>query len=619
MTAQRREQLACFTALALLWALFVVIAAWAIPTHDDWYQRGWLRDGGGLSFDLLARELRYNYFHANPRIGDVFLLAVNGSTVIHAVITPLAQLTLLGTAFIAAFGRLPRATYRDLTLLLVLQVVIWLASPLPGVVYFYRPYTTNYLFAFATTLSVFVPYRLAVAAPGDAPRRPWLVPVLLVLGVVAGLSNEHTGPTAIAAIVVVIAWAWRQPRLRAARSWMIAGALGLIVGYLMLLYAPGQAERYAGRSARFSALGLIASRGVAGNYDVLANFVGEVQWAVDLVIAAVLWFVIDGRRRGDAAGLPRTTAVAVAGLIAAAGSIVVTLFASPVTTERLLFAPAVLLACGLAAVVEHAITARRVRIAVTCACAVLGAYHAVRFVQVYAAARRDGLARLARLAAAAPGTTVVVPPYTTPRSRWFRGDDFWRAEVREYVAHELYGLADIEIAPRPNWMEASYPGTYTGVRTYEAPQPPETARASAFGSTALMRLRQHLALDGWLAQGGHRLASYRIDGVATGFDDPKHRPFHVLEWTPDAITFVNGERYEDEDRQPGFRLWPPALPAGTIDAYVIACGATTPVPLLPELVPPHDLLLPLRFTCRGPYVGAVCTASDCWLAGRYWR
>src|SRR6185295_6870112 len=64
------------------------------------------------------------------------------------------------------------------------------------------------------------------------------------------------------------------------RGWMIAGAVGLCIGYAMVLLAPGQAERYAGRAARYSALGLVTSRGVTGAYDIVVGFLGEVQWAV---------------------------------------------------------------------------------------------------------------------------------------------------------------------------------------------------------------------------------------------------------------------------------------------------------------------------------------------------
>lgn len=612
VTDRRRQQLAWVAALAVLAGLFVAIAALSTPIHDDWYQVGWLRRGGGLSFGLLWRELAYNYHHANPRIGDIFLLAVNGPRAVHLILTPLAQLTLLWAAFVAAFGHRPTATYRDLRRALALQVVIWLVSPLPGVVYFYRPYATNYLFAFATTLAWFAPYRLALARPpGDDRRALWLVPVMLAAGWLAGMSNEHTGMTAIAAGVLAIAWAARRRRLRV---WMIAGVVGLVVGYAMLLGSPGQAERYAGRAARFSVLGLVEARGVSGSFEVITGFLVEAQWAIDLTLIAVL---VAARRR--IAALPRPALWAVVGAVAGAGAIVGTLLASPVTTERLLFAPAVLLAGGLTVVLDHLCGEPRMRKIITAACALVFAYHAVRFVEVHVAAHREARHRLALLAAGKPGEVVRVPVYATPHSRWFRGDDFRVVELREYVAHELYGLAGIEYDHAPVWAQPTPPGTFTATRTYDPPlaTPPEPA--SAFPTSALMLLRLHLGLDGWLDVDGHRLTRYQIDATDTGFVDPRHRPLHVVEWTPTATRFVDAGRPDDERDEPGIEVWPPSMPAAWTDAYVVGCGETVAVTPVTLPAPPHDLLLPIPLACRQPYTGVVCDAAACWIAGRYAR
>ncbi|HET9620118.1 MAG TPA: DUF6056 family protein [Kofleriaceae bacterium] len=625
MTDRRRQQLAFGAAVVGLWAVLAVIAGLSTPIHDDWYQVGWLKRGGGLSLELMWRELRYNYLHANPRIGDVFLLAVNGPLAVHVIVTPLVQLALLWLTFIAAFGALPAARDRDLRRLLVLQVAIWLTSPVPGVVYFYRPYATNYLFAFATSLAWFAPYRLALArATPDDRRRLWLVPVMLALGWAAGMSNEHTGMTAIAAAAIALGWAWRQRRLRA---WMIAGALGLVVGYAMLLFSPGQAERYAGRAARFSVLGLIESRGPAGLFQVITGFLVEAQWAIDLTLIAVLAAVALHRRRGQAmAGLPRAALLAVVGALAGAGAIVGTLCASPVTTERLLFAPAVLAAGGLAVVLDHVCGEPRVRRVVTAVAALVFAYHAVRFVQVHVVAHEEATHRLALLAAAKPGEVVRVPVYATPHSRWYRGDDFRVVELREYVAHEIYGLAGIEYDRPPVWAQPTPVGTFLASRTYDPPLPPALAAqapvprfSSAFVGSALMLLRLHLGLDGWLDLGGHRLTRYQIDATGTGFVDPKHRPLHLVVWEPSGVRFVDANRPDDERDEPGIEIWPPSMPAGWTEAYVVGCGQTLAVAPVTQPSPPHDLLLPIRLACRQPYAGVVCDPQACWVAGRYAR
>lgn len=629
-------------ALAALWGV-LAIQAWQTPTLlDDWVQLGWLR-GRGLGLDLVWQVGRYNYLHGNPRIGDVFLLLVNGPRALHVALTPLAQLALLWAAFVVAFGRRPGLALGDLARALVLQVLIWLASPLPGVLYFYRPFTTNYLFAFAATLGLLAPYRLALARPRPAPGRWWWPPAMLALGWLAGMGNEHTGAAAIAAVAGCLVVLRRRTRhagdsadrgdgrpRRAGLVWQLAGALGLCVGYAMLLLAPGQAERYAGRAGGYDALGLVASRGVAGCYDIVAGFLGEVQWAVVLVAVAGLAFAAHHARRGAAVpAMSRGRLAGIAALLAGAGAIVVTLFASPVAIERLLFAPSVLVAAALAAVVEHVFSLRRLRIAITLAAAAIFGYHAVRFLAVYHDAYAEHRQRIAALAAAAPGSIASVPPYRTPRSRWYFGDDFRMAGVRESVARQQFGLAGIELSPRPIWAEPTPPERFVAHRVYDPPlapppapapsapaSPSGPAAAPSFLDAALDELRRGLAVGGWGTIDGHRLVRYHIDATATPVIDPQHRPVRMVDWTPAALRHVYGDGVEDAERRASIHIAAATAPPGWRDAFVTACGRTTRIEPARDGA---DLVLPLTVDCRGTYTAYLCDTETCWFAGRFWR
>ena len=607
-------------AIAALWALFFV-QAWQSPTMlDDWFQLGWCK-GRALGLDLIAQVARYTYLHSNPRSGDSFLLLVDGSRAIHLVLTPLVEMLLLWAAFVVTFARRPGLGHRDLQLALFLQAMIWLAAPIPGLVYFFRPYTTNYLFAFAAMLCFFAPYRLELARPPGPRRRGWSGP-MFVLGWLAGMGNEHTGPAALLAACACLVHAWRRGR---SRAWMVAGALGLGLGVAMLRAAPGQAERYAGEANRVSLLGQIASRGVAGNYEVIAAFVGEAGWAIVLVVAAALWFVRHHQRAGaPLPAMPRDRLLAVAGFVAAAGAILVTLFASPTTTDRVLFAPAVVLACALAVVADHMLAVRQVRALITCACAVIFAYHAVRFVQVYAAGGAENRRRIAILRAARPGTVAMVPAYRTRRSRWFPADDFRIAAIREYVAHEVFDLAGIELDDRPMWAEPTPPEHFVASRVYDPPLPPELEAShplprhvASSVSAALVQLNRGLALGSWRSFDGHRLVRYAVDAVGTGLADPEQRPVHVIEWTPDAVRFLDGENIDDGDGQPAIRVAARALPSRWTEAFLVGCGRTTRVEPRRAADPPLDLIVPVTPACRGALTAVLCTPGACWFAGRY--
>jgi hypothetical protein len=620
-----REQRLFVASVGGLWLLFVVQAYLTPVVLDDWYQLTWHRHHAfGLS-SILAYA-HYNYFNYNPRIGDVFLLCVNGPRVIHLVATPLVEVLCLWCTFAIAFARWPRPTLRDLQLLLFIQVMIWLVVPVPGLIYFYRPFTTNYLYAFTITMLLFVPFRLELARATAGKPKHWLIPIMLVAGWAAGMCNEHTGPTAMAVIACLVCYAWRRRRLR---PWMIAALVGLYIGYPMLFFAPGQSLRYGGVATKESPLALIAQRGITGNWQIILDFVGEAQLAIDLVVVALLVYVIAIRKRGEAIGaLGRSRTFTIAGLICVAGAIIVTMFASPVVGERLFFAPGLLFVGALALVIDHIFSERAVRRFMTITCAVIFGYHAFRFVQVYVIAHLQNDARLAVLRAAAPNTTAYVKPYPNyNHSRWAWGDDFQYASLREYVANEVFDLNGIEYDRVLHWAEPSPPDKFVATRTYDPPLPPDEAARVApvryiptYWEWAVVQMRKLMALTELSDYHGHELVHYTVDvaNPASEFVDPKHRPFRVVDWTPARVRFLDGRPYDDDYGRPYIRIRKSTVPEHLTDSYVLGCGKTWKVTPQPddEGVGP---ILPLTLECRGTYTGVMCEDDLCWLGGRYWR
>ncbi len=611
-------------AVAALWLLFFV-QAWNTPVLlDDWYQLTWHRQHV-FGPSSLWQYFHYNYFHFNPRIGDVLLLVVNGPRGFHLVLTPLVQVGLLWVGFAVAFGRWPRPTLRDLQLLLFIQVMIWIVIPVPGIIYFYRPFTTNYLWGCAISLLLFVPYRFALARPEDRSRRLWLVLPMFVVGWVAGMCNEHTGPTAMVAIAGFLVWAWRTRRLRA---WMIAGTLGLYIGYPMLFLAPGQALRYAGMATKNTPLNLLAERGITGCYDIIAGFISEAQLGIDLFLLAVLIYLVALRRRGERpAELPRAIIATGTALILAAGSILVTLFASPTYGERLYFAPAMLLVLGLTVFAGHLFAEAAVRRWIVGACVVVFAFHAYKFVDVYAGAKQENDDRIAMLRAAAPDTVAVLPPYDAwKRTRWYWGDDLQYASLREYVANEVFDLANIRYDRQLHWVEPTPTEHYVATRVYDPPLPPEVAATiaplryiPAFWEWTLVQFRRNMAMRGLGEYQGHKLVRYTVDVADLAFADPLRRPLHVLDWTPQRLQFVDGRPYDDRLGRPFIRVWEDSVPARLTESWVVGCGKQWKVELWPDVDDQIGPMLPVTLDCRGTFVAVMCEPDVCWSAGRYWR
>jgi hypothetical protein len=587
--AQRRT----FVAAALgLWLFFIVQAINAPILLDDWFELRYWRDHP-LGLAALWQYAHHNYLFYNPRLGEVLLAIVDGSRAIHLIATPLVQLAVLPIVFAIAFGRWPRRTLRDLQLLLFIQVLIWLVIPVPGIIYFYRPIATNYLWAFTITLALFVPYRLALANETARPRL-WLVPIMLVLGWLAGMCNEHTGPAAMVAMAGFVYIAYRMRRLRA---WMVAGMIGLYVGYPMLFFAPGQTLRYGGLATRETPAKLLADRGLGGCFAILREFLFESRLGILVVAAAIVRYLFTIYRRDQIVGPARRDLVAAGVLVAAAAAIVMTLFASPTASDRVFYASGVLLVAAFAICARFLFEERVVRRFVVGACVLIFGYHIVRFVETGASVKAETDERLAILAAAAPGSVAVIPAYEyAERSHWHLGDDLamypW---LRGYVGGELYDLAGVDLDQRePHAPQFRVTRTYDPQRITRSRWQVPTYRQlqSPFG-------RVQLAMQLAQARG---LVHFTIDASFDG------RTATVLDWTPAGYTFVDG-RPEDNERGHFIRVRD--LPKHVEASYVIGCGAVERVEPAGDLVPVDE-----RW-CRGPFTAIACERDRCWLAGWY--
>ncbi len=580
MTTPRRERSLFVAAAFGLWLLFLVQAVLSPVLLDDWFQLRYWRDHA-FGPGALWAYAHHNYFHYNPRIGETFLAIIDGSRAIHLVATPLVQLAALVTVFAIAFGRWPRRTLRDLQLLLFIQTMIWLVIPIPGIMYFYRPYATNYVWGFAVTLALFVPYRLALAERTTASR-PWLVPIMLVLGWIAGMCNEHTGPTAMVAMVGFVYAAWRLRRLRA---WMLAGMVGLFIGYPMLFFAPGQMMRYGGIGARETPVRLLFDRGLGGCLAIVGDFLFEARLAILVFVAAVVAYLVTLHKRGERIPRPPRQACITAAVIAAAsGAIVVTLFVSPTATDRLFYGSGVLLVAAFAIGADHMFGERLVRRFVVGACVLLFGYHVVRFVDTAIEVSAENAERLAILAAAKPGSVAIVPTYDhAQRSRWHLGDDFasypW---LRDYVGGELFDVTRVDLDRRdPKRRTVRY---YALPDFAEAPTYRQLQASPPAGDVAIA-----------------------VDGL---YDDPLGRPTMVRV----GERFVDGRPYNSPAGH-FIRVRGASVPQDLVSTHVRGCELIDEVELLADA---GDVLVPVdeRY-CRGPFTAIMCDPERCWVAGWY--
>jgi len=421
----KKPQLAWAAVLVPAWIVMVLCTHWEPVIGDGWGHVEFHTETP-LSLHSVWEFARFNYTSMNPRLGQTLTMLLYTPGPWHAIVTPLVELGLFWLLATLALGRWPSLKRADDALVFAtIMALVSVCAPLFGQMLFYRPFTGNYLYGLAICCAFLVPYRLERDWPW------WAAAPMFVLGVAAGMSNEHTGPAfALAALAATV---------RTRRAWQIAGVLGIVAGGLALFFAPGQDVRYSELATQASLLGRIAARG-AGNFRVFGQLAGYMSLALPWVALALV-----SRRVSPPQPMARDRVITALALAAMAVVIVVTLLASPKLGLRLLFASIALSCAAVASLVVPQLSSRAAKIAAWALAAIALVYTLGRCVLAYHEVGAEYAARIEAITHAAPHSRVTVPVYSVHKSRYFYGDDFLIGYRLESVASQ-FGLDAVELS-----------------------------------------------------------------------------------------------------------------------------------------------------------------------------
>jgi hypothetical protein len=419
-----------------LWAVLIACTYWEPVMRDGWGHLFWQRDNPHDLHTIYQKALEA-YRSENPRLGQLLTLLAYTPGPYHVIITPIVELAMFGLLTAVALGRMPSVRRADDALVAAMvTAAILVCVPQIGAMLFYRPFAGNYTLGFTLNLLWLVPYRFELGAPHPG-RRWWLAPVMLVVGLAAGLCNEHTGIAFLAMGALATLAVWR----RGVRIWMLVGLVGLAAGFVLLLEAPGQHVRYAGLADQAGVVERITERGLAGNLAVIGSLALAVTGLLPLVVIGLV-----ERSRGQPVAQPAPVRLAPLVLALAGVVCTLTLLASPKIGPRLYLASVALVVAavvGWLAVQLHSAWARRLCGGLAAAAAI---YVCARFVIIHHTVGPLGVARLATLDRAAPQTVVTVPRYPYRASRYFLGDDFVSPELRDQLRFS-FNLKALELEP----------------------------------------------------------------------------------------------------------------------------------------------------------------------------
>jgi Family of unknown function (DUF6056) len=493
--------------LFVAYVLATAVHIGLVVAHEPFAFDAWnmARDTRGEPFSV-GNFLDYGtgqYLSSNPRIGQWLAYLAYKLEYFAVVGTPLAYLALAFAVAILGLGRWPSwRRGKDLALCAFAIGALWFALPRIGMLLFCRAYSTNYIYGAAIQLWFLVPVRLRVF-PLETARPSVTIPYFL-FGVLAGMCNEHTGPTLAFLMLAYAVWRQRTTGQRPNLTW--AGALGVVVGFAAIFFAPGQGERYDGVAERVGLVQRLLQRGITGNLDIFRDYLDSAVPVLGLLVIALVV------ARRDLEAEPRHRVLTLVGGALLAGTLITaTVFVSPKLGWRFYLHSCALLLAAFIAVADVALTAGRRLVPFVLLAVAASIYAGAQTIPLYLRLHEASEARLAALEAAPRGALITAESLgQVADTWWFLGDDFRDIRKRQLVAEyfdlggvtfravdieALLGISDVRLRPRykvtpPGCLDEHGGFEIGGVRGIDV-----RAVHEAIG-TSIASLRQRIASRG---------------------------------------------------------------------------------------------------------------------------
>jgi hypothetical protein len=393
------------------------------------------------------------YTSSNPRIGQPLAYLSYKLVGFAEIGTPLAFLAIVLAAFVLGTGRWPsRRSDRDLATLAIGIGFMWIVSPNFPAYLFCRAYATNYVWAIAFQLWFLVPLRLHATGMLGPATTPKLVAYGL-FGIVAGMCNEHTGPTLLLFTLGYAIWTRRKRLPNTTLVWV--GVAGVLVGYLLVFFAPGQGQRYEGLAERYTLVQQILVRGFTGNIDIFLDFLKAAAPLLVLMVAAVVIGMVSGSQTDDDVldhrELQRRAFRFVGVMLVAGALITITVFASPKLGPRFYMHSMALLLAGTIGVLSASLRTTRAFAPFLVFAVIASGYAAARTIPLYKKMSDASDRRLADLAATPVGGVYTATAWNpVPETWWALGDDVRDQKKQELIAN-YFGLRRVVFRGADRW------------------------------------------------------------------------------------------------------------------------------------------------------------------------
>lgn len=254
-----RGAAACAAAIAAVAALVLALNLMTPYYADDYsYMFNFVTKERIGSFGDIFQSLGIHYTNVNGRLPVHFIahFLLWMGKVPAALCNTAAFMAVITLAYVQVFGTLRR--FRPLCWLGIFGLV-WALTPAFGQSFLWTTGSANYLYGILLILSFLTIYRFG-------PRGKGMAALLLPLGILAGWTNENT---ACALIVILLCLLVREAaEKRRMPLWMVTGLAGTVIGFMLMLMAPGQQARLSGSGGTGGLTAMLYRAGVI-TYDCL--------------------------------------------------------------------------------------------------------------------------------------------------------------------------------------------------------------------------------------------------------------------------------------------------------------------------------------------------------------
>lgn len=276
-----------FGAVVLAALSFFITISWFVPLIDEDFSL----TPGSVGFSEIISRCVDQYLQWNARIGDdlsivISTIPVKIYNVLHGIVIVLFCILLVLFVKIVSNSSLRRISLADTSVFILSTLMLLFMIPAPNEVLFWRTGAANYFYPLVVILLLAIPVSLLVFRNIDIFKLKkniaWKILItigLLVLGILAGHSNENVAPVIVLVLLVCILSRW--VKVKRIDWWLVMLLFVTAICTYLLLFGPS--TQY-----RIQYYSMINESDVSYISNISANFIDAMSTYIKFALLPIL-------------------------------------------------------------------------------------------------------------------------------------------------------------------------------------------------------------------------------------------------------------------------------------------------------------------------------------------